>query len=552
MSSRKLLLAALLGIGLVILAGQPTPADDADAARIQKLIDQLGSGRFAERTRAAKELDTIGVPALEALRKAAESPDAELRRRAEDLVRKIESRSRTAQALTPTRVHLSFKDTPLSAAVAEFARKSGCVLTLHDPDNKLKDRPITLDTGETTFWHAFDLFCRKAELVEVRPQEMMGQPPMVAPPPIPKDKAAPGQPPPAGAANPAPGGPLPMRMMRPRMAMPVPGQITLKAGRPENLPSDDTSAVCVRAVKVVAGTGPRAASEVDVVLEIAVEPKLQWQNLSGVRLTRAVDDQGAELAPVQESAVNPAAATPSPYPTVFYLRQYPCTPLPIQLGAKKASVLKELRGTISAQIRTEARPLLTVENILQASGKTVKAPAGGSLKIRDIVKGNDGKVTIRYELQIPPNTIAGGNPMVAVPPAAMNKKVPPTPKPADSSKPGKHPAAPAAQPPVDKAVPPAKGEAKKPGQPPAVKAMGPERRVLQGFSMGLTLYDAAGKILPTETAVTFPQNPQVSAAEYEMVYQPQKGQGEPVKLVFFGRSVVALDIPFTLKNVTLP
>ena len=31
-------------------------------------------------------------------------------------------------------------------------------IQLHDPDKKLKDRTVTLDTGEVTFWEAFDQF----------------------------------------------------------------------------------------------------------------------------------------------------------------------------------------------------------------------------------------------------------------------------------------------------------------------------------------------------------------------------------------------------------
>jgi WD40 repeat protein len=60
---------------------------------IGKLIAQLGSEEFKEREAAMKALEAVGQPALAALAKAAAtSPDAELRRRAEALVQRIEDR----------------------------------------------------------------------------------------------------------------------------------------------------------------------------------------------------------------------------------------------------------------------------------------------------------------------------------------------------------------------------------------------------------------------------------------------------------------------------
>src|ERR671931_2307711 len=112
MRSRSLLPALLLGVGFLAPAVLPVPAaDKTDAARITKLVEQLGSGDFEEREKASKELDDIGAPALEALRKAAASEDAEVRHRAQDLVRKIERRIASARILAPSRVHLVYKDT---------------------------------------------------------------------------------------------------------------------------------------------------------------------------------------------------------------------------------------------------------------------------------------------------------------------------------------------------------------------------------------------------------------------------------------------------------
>ncbi|HMF14675.1 MAG TPA: hypothetical protein VKE94_20305, partial [Gemmataceae bacterium] len=169
------ILALLLGLGLLALFVGPVAADKNDAEQIDRLIEQLGSGHFQEREAATKALDAIGAPALEKLRAAAQGDDAEIKRRATDLVKRIEKRAQVSRVLTAKRVHLVYKDTPLAEALEDFKKKSGYDLTLHDPEKKLGDRKVTLDTGDTSFWEAFDKFCDAAGLVQTSQQEMMMQ-----------------------------------------------------------------------------------------------------------------------------------------------------------------------------------------------------------------------------------------------------------------------------------------------------------------------------------------------------------------------------------------
>jgi uncharacterized protein (TIGR03067 family) len=58
------------------------PRGEADAGKIARLIKQLGDEDFAKRESASKELEAIGEPALDTLRKAASDGDPEVRRRA--------------------------------------------------------------------------------------------------------------------------------------------------------------------------------------------------------------------------------------------------------------------------------------------------------------------------------------------------------------------------------------------------------------------------------------------------------------------------------------
>jgi WD40 repeat protein/serine/threonine protein kinase len=68
----------------------------ADAKRIGELVQQLGSLKFAVRESACRELEIIGIPALEALRQAAKSQDLEIRKRAGDIIRLLEEKINTA------------------------------------------------------------------------------------------------------------------------------------------------------------------------------------------------------------------------------------------------------------------------------------------------------------------------------------------------------------------------------------------------------------------------------------------------------------------------
>src|SRR5262249_22142197 len=170
MRVRTLLPALLLSLGLLGLVAVPSPAaDKADAKKIAKLIEKLGSGDYEDRDAATKELEKIGEPALDALRKAADSKDAEVRKRAGALVSKLDKKLEAAKFLTPTTIHLTYKNTPVGEAVADFAKKSGVTIVLQDPAGKLKDRKVTLDTGKTTFWDAYEQFLEKAGLTEYDP-----------------------------------------------------------------------------------------------------------------------------------------------------------------------------------------------------------------------------------------------------------------------------------------------------------------------------------------------------------------------------------------------
>ncbi len=80
-------LAAILVLGATVAATAPSDEE------IDRLIEQLGSKKFAEREAAAKALDKLGEPALAALQKAAtDNANPQIRRRAGELARAIDER----------------------------------------------------------------------------------------------------------------------------------------------------------------------------------------------------------------------------------------------------------------------------------------------------------------------------------------------------------------------------------------------------------------------------------------------------------------------------
>ena len=92
MRKHWLCLALIAGLGLGgfglwqrgATAAQQQPTDNE---HINQLIKQLGSSKYVDRDKAKHELETIGLPALEQLRKAAKEGELEISLRCQELVK---------------------------------------------------------------------------------------------------------------------------------------------------------------------------------------------------------------------------------------------------------------------------------------------------------------------------------------------------------------------------------------------------------------------------------------------------------------------------------
>ncbi|HEV3145425.1 MAG TPA: hypothetical protein VGZ47_16145 [Gemmataceae bacterium] len=110
-------LAVLMAAGVLLgISNSRSAADEVIVSRnsaptkseaeIQRLVDQMGSKRFKDREDATHELSLLGKAALPSLKQAALSPDAEVRRRAQHLVERMEPpvRPNESDFKKPTRV----------------------------------------------------------------------------------------------------------------------------------------------------------------------------------------------------------------------------------------------------------------------------------------------------------------------------------------------------------------------------------------------------------------------------------------------------------------
>jgi hypothetical protein len=503
---RVTLIGAVLVCGLLARPGvrgeEPNEAD-----KIPALIQQLSNGQFAKREAAMRELANLDT-ALPALKQATTSADPEIRRRAEELVQRIEKRLETARLLQPKLVSLRYQNMPLVKAVEEFSRET------HYPIQLVGIRPnpsrtVTLETDGLPFWEAFQLFCQEAGLVEntlVPSRSGKGDP-----------KAAEQQRVEIALQ-------LLQQQQQRRRVVVVDGHVydqqvqpcLLVEGKPPALPTCQTGPIRIRALppNLTPSGYSRSQDEVQLTLEVTPDPRLVWGHFGNIRIEKAVDDRGQVLT--QCLRVPKTTADLNEVEEVLFLNEVMGEtdpfgngsrqlPLRLFLEKKRAVMLKELTGTISAQVRTPAEPLIVVDQVLKAEGKTLLGPEGSSLKIVKASRNQDGDVELQLEVQEP--SAAANNAMFLGRGGRLGR--------------------------VNRRL--------------MVDSTG------RSAPTNLTLLDTNGKPLSasrSQSGLLRKENEVVQ--QHQLTYPVRSGQGEPAKLVFTGQRTVAIQVPFKLENVPIP
>jgi hypothetical protein len=375
-------------VGLSLIAS-PVVAETPEA--IAAKVQALAHPRFAEREKAARELELLGEPALKALREAAKSKDEELRARATVVADRIELAARSQRLLTPPRLALKFDKTPLDKAVIEFASKSQlhCVLD----KSKIKDpnRTVTLDTGEVPYWEAVHAFYQAAGLAE-------------------DDSPAktPGGPSGPGPQRPNFAGEVSTR----RPSVPL---VRLIDG-PSPLSVATNSALRVRPLAAESGQNKYddVKGEATIHLDVEAAPGLVVTDIVGIEVRKATADDGRSLVTAYPDV---APGSPLDWEGQMLVRQMAAinaSDLMLQAGGSgshavtfktgglRPTKLAELQGTVYARVITPPETLVSVPDLLKAGGKEAIANAT-TLQVREVTAGPGNRVTATVRMVTRPD-----------------------------------------------------------------------------------------------------------------------------------------------------
>jgi hypothetical protein len=548
MLKRLLCLALIAGLAVAGLmmtqAGASGQTGKGDDQHIAELVKKLGSMNYAEREKAKKDLDMLGMAALEQLRQAAKTDDLEIRTRCEKLIDKLETKIAADKLLAPKKVHLKVKDVTVVQAIEQLQKLSGYPIQIDGDRTPLTKRTMTLDTGEVTFWEAFDQFCDKGSLTQVQMGVNIHEPPIMRPLPLaplgnpgqalPKAGAAPAVQPAVPAVQPpaaiVDGVPLQIQVELPaaggnaRAVMPVqiqvqgqvqiqpapmtgklqrptyyqPGSLVVRDGTFTKVPTCYSGALRIRLLPASQASEivvqPRQDGEALYLLEAVAEPRLQIFAVTGSpSLQTARDDLNQDLTIAMEPTPGAKGAAVGPiYSGARSVRQ---VALRLKQGAKKAAELTELKGTLTAEALTlTPEALITVGDLDKAIGKKVEGKKGGSIAVESFAKETDGTYKVRVTYQIP-----------------------------------------------------------QPFYPPGLPGNGPPTTLNVAARLLPQLVDANGKVLTLE------QIPQRSARvmngvvvqETTMIYRAGEGVGEPTQVILFGHHKVTAEVLFAFTHVPL-
>jgi hypothetical protein len=480
---------------------------DGESDRIARLIVQLGSPRFTEREAASRALDALGEPALEALQAAAKSPDPETRRRASELAERIGQRVAVARLLRPTQVTLSIVDQPIDAAVRQLAATTG--LSIDAPNlPAAAARKVTVRAGPLPVWEAVELFCQKADLHEW------------------------------DGLTPRPGAPTQPNEFRNNMGargIQVQGQIIVNGRIVNNTGSPPARVVlldgpgpslagchsgAVRIRLLPHGTpfpGELRADELVLPLQVSAEARLQWSGVVGVRIDRAIADDGRSI---QATGVLPSGPAGDVAPVMIINNAAVINPagpvmagaaaVRLQRGERAVRSLRELAGELTGQIRV-TEPMVQVAAPL-AAGAGATSPGGAEIKLLKVdVEDGQWKLTVQTNVPIDQNANAAFNGRIVFQGGVVVQQM---------------------------------GAAVKPT---------PLGSGQMDFN-GLSLEDAQGRRWPAVAGIQESSqfSPQGVTTVQQVVFQSPASDATPARLILSGQRPVAVAVPFQFRDVPLP
>lgn len=485
---RRLFLA-FGAVGLCV--GLACAVESTPPASASSLVEQLGADRYADRETATTALENLGAQALDALRIGAQSENPEIRDRASILLGKMRRSGESTLRLTPKRVKLDYKDTPLGTAINDLKSRTGLNLTL-DP-NRIENplRRVTCETAELPVWEALEVFCVAAGLRETLSAELDQVKPTG-----PRRGYTPPPPPPNADAIP----------------------VVLIDGKPEKLAGSRATAVRVVALppsfpghKVSLGTG-----EITLCLDVTPYPGLGWQEIAGVKITRLIDSAGRlgsagiekNVMPMNDPNGNVVFARPGvairfdargdfilpdtiPNPRVLLV--------PLKIATASATSLKRLEGSVFGELLVPNQPLIVVSDLKKNANVAHNGPGELRFTVLEVKEapGPGGLGMVRVQLESP--SIYSVN---------------------------------------------ARRRGWNAGWPEA------PRNISQGNRV--EAFDAAGKPFPFTGSGSNDTSDDGINSIQTLQYSFRPNLGLPTKLVVVGTKSVTVEVPFVLENVLLP
>ena len=427
---------------------------------ISEMIKALGDSSFKVREKAEKDLGLAGEPALEQLRKERKSEDPEIKRRVEALIKKIETESYNKMLIDPKKITMKHVDAPVPEVIADLVKLSGYRIILEDKSRALETKKISVEMKGVPFWEALETIAMKANLVEVAGiQGAVGYPirfefpkPKVSPRAVPKQ--VPPAVPPKEVEEPKKGvknevGPQAIRVsfvpqenaqqIVPPPVLPQPllppgiGQIAigmdqapaalikekviiLKEGKFDLLLTDNGSAYRIRLLKTPETVfGKPDDKNILIGLEVTPEPRFKLQEITGVKITKAIDESGQTLQQDTTISRNVILAPSESEPNWIIARPIQAlvqegfskrvvdskVPIHFLKAQKESKSIQMLEGKLILQVFDDSKPILEITNIEKEVGKKIEGKSGAWIKINECKKNTKGSHSLRIEYDIP-------------------------------------------------------------------------------------------------------------------------------------------------------
>jgi len=427
---------------------------------ISEMIKALGDSSFKVREKAEKDLGLAGEPALEQLRKERKSEDPEIKRRVEALIKKIETESYNKMLIDPKKITMKHVDAPVPEVIADLVKLSGYRIILEDKSRALETKKISVEMKGVPFWEALETIAMKANLVEVAGiQGAVGYPirfefpkPKVSPRAVPKQ--VPPAVPPKEVEEPKKGvknevGPQAIRVsfvpqenaqqIVPPPVLPQPllppgiGQIAigmdqapaalikekviiLKEGKFDLLLTDNRSAYRIRLLKTPETVfGKPDDKNILIGLEVTPEPRFKLQEITGVKITKAIDESGQTLQQDTTISRNVILAPSESEPNWIIARPIQAlvqegfskrvvdskVPIHFLKAQKESKSIQMLEGKLILQVFDDSKPILEITNIEKEVGKKIEGKSGAWIKINECKKNTKGSHSLRIEYDIP-------------------------------------------------------------------------------------------------------------------------------------------------------